>query len=101
MPPSHEKNPENTPGEGYRNQWGEDLIWSWRANTHSVFKNDISQTFGWEQNHEEIVRVPQNHWICSKRSREAEFLLPNAGWILGCREKAIPIWTTPSRPRLE
>ena len=59
MPPSHEKNPENTPGEGYRNQWGEDLIWSWRANTHSVFKNDISAMFGWEHNHEEIVRVCQ------------------------------------------
>ena len=57
MPPSHERNPENTPGEGYRNQWGEDLIWSWRANTHSVFKNDISAMFGWEHNHEEIVRV--------------------------------------------
>ena len=50
MPFSHEKNPENTPSEGYRNQWGEDLIWSWRANTHSVFKNDISAIFGWEHN---------------------------------------------------
>ena len=60
MPPNHERNPENTPGEGYRNQWGEDLIWSWRANTHSVFKNDISEMFGWEQDHEEIVRVCHN-----------------------------------------
>lgn len=57
MPPSHERDPVNTPGEGYRNQWGEDLIWSWRANTHSIFKNDISAKFGWEHNHEEIVRV--------------------------------------------
>ena len=57
MPPSHERDPINTPGDGYRGQWGEDLIWSWRANTHSVFKNDISMSFGWENNHEEIVKA--------------------------------------------
>lgn len=57
MPPSHERDPINTPGEGYRPQWGEDLIWSWRAQTHSVFKNDISLSFGWEHDHTEIVRV--------------------------------------------
>jgi hypothetical protein len=57
MPPSHERNPENTPGVAYRGQWGEDLIWSWRANTHSVFKNNVSADFGWEYNHEDIVRV--------------------------------------------
>jgi len=57
MPPSHERNPENTPGHGYNRQWGEDLIWSWRANRHSVFTNNISADLGWEENHEEIVRV--------------------------------------------
>lgn len=64
MPTSHEKNPENTPGETYRNHWGEDLIWSWRAQTHSVFKNDIGASFGWEHNHEEIVNVA-NHIVGS------------------------------------
>ena len=57
MPPSHERNPLNTEGECYRNQWGEDLLWSWRANTHSTFKNDISASLGWENDHKEIVRV--------------------------------------------
>jgi hypothetical protein len=26
MPLSHDRDPENTPDEGYHNQWGEDLI---------------------------------------------------------------------------
>jgi hypothetical protein len=57
MPPSWEKNPENTPGEGYKSHWGEDLIWSWRMGTHSVFKTNVSSQFNWENDHEEIVRV--------------------------------------------
>ena len=57
MPPSHEKNPENTPGEQYRNMWGEDLIWSWRAQTHSVFKSNVSDELGWEDDPNQIVRV--------------------------------------------
>jgi hypothetical protein len=57
MPPSHERNPLNTEGECFRNQWGEDLIWSWRANTHSTFKSNVSAMLGWENDHEEIVRV--------------------------------------------
>jgi len=57
MPPSHERNPENTLGEQYRNMWGEDLIWSWRAQTHSIFKSNVSDELGWENDDKQIVRV--------------------------------------------
>ena len=57
MPPSHEHNPENTPGDGYRNKWGDDLLWSWRATTHSLFKSNVSAQFGWEEDHQQIVEV--------------------------------------------
>jgi hypothetical protein len=59
MPPSHGRNLENTLEKGYYNQWSKDLIWSWCASTHSVFKNDISVMFGWEHNREEIVKLCQ------------------------------------------
>src|SRR5450759_5466780 len=57
MPPSWEKDPVNTPGESMAMHWGEDLIWNWRQGTYSVYKTNVSPEFGWENDHEEIVRV--------------------------------------------
>lgn len=57
MPPSWELNPENAPQREHANRWGEDLLWSWRASTHQLDKSNISSQIGWENDHEEIVRV--------------------------------------------
>jgi hypothetical protein len=57
MLPSWEKNPINTPGESMAMHWGEDLIWNWRQGTYSVYKTNVSPKFGWENDHEEIIRV--------------------------------------------
>jgi hypothetical protein len=37
--------------------WGEDLIWNWCQETHSVCKTNVSPEFGWENDHKVIVRV--------------------------------------------
>ena len=57
MPPSWEKNPENTPGEHMMHHWGNDLLWNWRVGRHDVYKSLISAELGWEHNPEEIQRV--------------------------------------------
>ena len=57
MPSSHEQNPINTPK--LQSQWGEDLIWSWRAGTHSVHLSGLNYDIGWENDHTEIARVCQ------------------------------------------
>lgn len=55
MPISWECNPENTPE--YPSKWGDDLVWSWRLHTHSVYKSSLSSQFGWENDHVEIANV--------------------------------------------
>jgi hypothetical protein len=55
MPSSWKCNPDNTLGLRYL--WGDDLVWSWRLHDHSHNKSNISSQFGWENDHEEVVRV--------------------------------------------
>ena len=55
MPVSWECDPVNTPD--YPNKWGDDLVWSWRLNSHSVYKSELSSQFGWETDYKEITRV--------------------------------------------
>jgi hypothetical protein len=57
MPPSWELNPETAPSAAHANRWGEDLVWSWRASAHQLDKSNVSSQIGWENDHEEIVRV--------------------------------------------
>ena len=68
MPPSWEKNPDNTPD--MPNLWGEDLIWNWRMKMHSAYKNNMSTQFMWEHDPAEIVRV--SHRICNQGSAEVK-----------------------------
>ena len=55
MPPSWEHNPENTPG--IPSKWGQDLVWNWKMSVHTLDKSAFSFAIGWENDHEEIVRV--------------------------------------------
>lgn len=55
MPPSWECNPENSPD--MERKWGEDLLWSWRLRTHSLYKAGVSRTFGWHTDPESIKKV--------------------------------------------
>ena len=55
MPPSWEHNPKHTPE--MPSKWGEDLVWNWRMDAHSLNKSVFSFAMGWENDHEEIVRV--------------------------------------------
>ena len=55
MPPSWEHNPENTPGMSSR--WGQDLVWNWKMSAHTLNKSAFNFAIGWENDHEEIVRV--------------------------------------------
>ena len=55
MPPSWEHNPENTPGVPSR--WGHDLVWNWKMSAHTLDKSAFNFSIGWENDHEEIVRV--------------------------------------------
>jgi hypothetical protein len=57
MPPSWEKNPENTLGKSMAMHWKEDLIWNWRQGTHSIYKTNVSSKFGLENDHKKIVQV--------------------------------------------
>jgi hypothetical protein len=57
MPSSWKCNPDNIPG--LRHLWGDDLVWSWRLHDHSHNKSNIRSQFGWENDHEEVVRVCQ------------------------------------------
>jgi hypothetical protein len=55
MPASWEVNPENAPE--LPSKWGEDLVWSWCLFDHALHKSQLSSQFGWENDHEEILRV--------------------------------------------
>lgn len=68
MPPHWECNPENS--EDRKDTWGNDLVWSWRTGTHSVYKSQLSSQFGWENNPAEIVRVA--HKLIPGRSQIAQ-----------------------------
>ena len=58
MPPSWEHNPENTPEMPYN--WGEDLVWNWKMDAHFLNKLVFNFAMGWENDHEEIVRVAKS-----------------------------------------
>ena len=55
MPPSWEHNPENT--SGMPSRWGQDLVWNWKMSAHTLNKSAFSFAIGWENDHEEIVRM--------------------------------------------
>ena len=55
MPPSWEHNPENTPS--MPSKWSQDLVWNWKMSAHILDKSAFSFAIGWENDHEEIVRV--------------------------------------------
>ena len=57
MPSSWECNLENTPR--LRHLRGDDLVWSWQLQNHFHNKSDLSSLFGWENDHEEVVKVCQ------------------------------------------
>ena len=65
MPPSWEHNPENT--LGMPSKWGQDLVWNWKMSAHTLDKLAFSFAIGWENDHEEIVRV--EHSIIKGNSR--------------------------------
>ena len=67
MPPSWEHNLENTPG--MPSKWGQDLVWNWKMSAHTLDKSAFSFAIGWENNHEEIVRVANS--IIKGNSRTA------------------------------
>ena len=67
MPPSWKHNPETTLGMPSR--WGEDLVWNWRMSAHFLNKSAFSFVIGWENDHEEIVRVENS--IIKENSRSA------------------------------
>ena len=55
MPPSWEHNPETTLGMPSR--WGDDLVWNWKMSAHTLNKSAFSFAIGWENDHQEIMRV--------------------------------------------
>ena len=68
MPPSWEHNPENT--LEMPSKWNEDLVWNWRMNARSLNKSAFNFAMGWENDHEEIVRVPNS--IIKRNSQAAK-----------------------------
>jgi hypothetical protein len=37
---------------------GEDLIWNWCQEIHSIYKKNVCPQFEWENDHKEII------WVC-------------------------------------
>ena len=38
-------------------KWGEDLVWNWEMDAHSLKKLAFNFAMGWENDHEKIMRV--------------------------------------------
>ena len=58
MRPSWKHNPDNT--LEMISKWGEDLVWNWRMDAHSLKKSAFNFAMGRENDHEEVVRVPNS-----------------------------------------
>ena len=79
MPPSWEHNPNNNPK--MPSKWGEDLVWNWKMDAHSLKKLAFNFAMGWENNHEEIVRVENS--IIKGNSQACAIFSTNASKVIG------------------